>query len=256
MSRTRKAAIVTQLSVLSLLALSNVGVALPVQLNSGYNNGNSTVYPLQPPISTLQDDYWIQIASAPSLPPARAWVLQYPGTPWAAALASTNWIGPRNTVAGAPIQNGQPNYALFRKCFCLLHDFKNPTLTFRIMADDDVQVWVNSLTNVALPPQVGNYGGPPLNSSPSSPSWFRDGLNCIYVWVQDRGGWTGFDLAGTMQADGLYPGAATGVNAEFPCCPATGQPTRFNDDTVVAQLRKIAEQRRLKSAKTPASKPN
>jgi hypothetical protein len=107
---------------------------------------------------------------------------------------------------------------------------------------------------VALQPSVGNYSGPPpqpLQSLPSSPSWFRQGLNCIYVWVQDRGGWTGFDLAGTMQADGLLPGAALGVDSNFPCCAGTGQTTVFNDANVVKQLRGIADERRLKSAKTP-----
>jgi hypothetical protein len=268
MSRTRKAAIVAQLSGISLLALANIGVALPMQLNTGYNNGSSTPYPAPTTfISTTKDDYWIQIASVPNLPPGQAFVLQYPSAPWKPPLALTNWIGPRNTVTSAALQpGGQPNYALFRKCFCLLHDFKNPKLTFSVRADDDVEIWVNSVTNVALPPQAGNAGGTALQSSPSSPSWFRDGLNCMYVLVQDTGGWTGFDLAGTMQADGLYPGAATGVEAQFPCCPAavpsragnlqTRGATIFNDDAMVAQIRKIADARRLKRAKTPVSKPN
>jgi hypothetical protein len=261
MSKTRQVTVAAKLLVLSLLALGNVAVAQQtVHLNTGYNNGNSTAYPPASSPSGTPDQYWITVASVPPLPTAPAWVLKHPGSVWLGALASTNWIGPRKTEAGAPLQAGaQPNYALFKKCFCLLPNFRNPKLTFKVLADDEIQVWVNSLPNVALgPSSAGNFGGPPLQSLPTNPKWFRPGLNCIYVWLQDRGGWMGFDLQGTMEADGLLLGAAMGVDQNFPCCAGTVGSTlkSFNDADVIKQLRGIAEERRRKSAKTPGSRSN
>jgi len=257
MSRTRQVARVVELLVLALLALGRVAMgATTVALNTGYDNGSFAPYPPASQPSTTNDNYWITIASFPNLPVAPAWVLKYPGLPWAPAIASTNWIGPRNTVSSAPITAGQPNYAIFRKCFCLLPNYKNPSLTFQVLTDDASQAWFNSQLNVALPPSPANYGGPPRQSLASSASWFHQGTNCIYLLLEDVGGWTGFDLAGTIQADGLDPLPATGANITFRCPCNAGVPTKFNDEQVVTALRKIAEERRLKRTVPPGRRPN
>src|ERR1019366_7603074 len=107
-------------------------------------------------------------------------------------------------ASGAGTTSNNPGYTIFRKCFCLLPNFTQPTLSFKIRADDTVQVWFNSQLNVALPPSPGNFNSTVLTSAPSSPTWFHAGINCIYVLVEDFGGYAGFDLA-LKQAKVLRP---------------------------------------------------
>jgi hypothetical protein len=226
-----------------------------VPLNTGYNHAIFAAYPLPSGPSTIADNYWINISSFPTTNPAvgPSWVLAAQSA-WAAPFPDSRWISALNTAGSAPgVSGSNPGYTIFRKCFCLLPNFKNPTLSFQVRADNQVQVWFNSVLNVALPPSVGNFNGPPLASQPSSPNWFRTGSNCIFVLVEDQGGLTGFDLTGTIQAYGLLPLPAAGTAQNFGCnCPgATGalQAGAADEDArTVAQIRRIAEERRSRGA--------
>lgn len=238
--------------------------ATTVPLNTGYDHSSFMPYPsVLNPTSTTNDSYWINIASYPPTTPqpAASWVLKYPGLPWFPALPSTNWISARQTVASPPgTSSSNPAYTIFRKCFCLLPHFTQPSATFTLRADDTVQVWFNSQLNVMLPPTQGHYNGPVLTSLPSNPSWFHTGRNCIYVLVEDFGGYMGFDLDGTIQANGLMPLPAAGSGQQFQCpceTPIVGSSSRAarsavkSEDEVVEALKRIAEQRRLERTKKP-----
>ena len=145
-----------------------------------------------------------------------------------------------------------PAYTIFRKCFCLLPNYKNASLSFRVRADDTIQVWVNTQLNVALAPTIGNWNSPtPWASKPSQPSWFRVGRNCIYVLVEDYHGFMGFDLVGSVQADGLMPLPAAGPQQQFqcPCESPTGIASARarasdEDQAVVQAILALAEKRR------------
>lgn len=225
-----------------------------VPLNTGYNYAIYGPYPaVTATASATKDDYWINIASYPPTTPAiaPAWVLQSP-TSWFSPLPSSNWISARNKAASDPstyINN--PSYTLFRKCFCLSSGYSNPQISFVARADDMLQVWLNSQVNVLLPPQSGNFNGVALPSLPSNPAWFHGGLNCVYALVEDTyGGLMGFNLEGTVQANGLGAQPAFGVNQTFSCPCATdsgSNPTLGDIDGghVVTALVEIAEQRRL-----------
>ncbi|HEV7590459.1 MAG TPA: hypothetical protein VGO40_20275 [Longimicrobium sp.] len=242
------------------LSLPAVGAAAMAQttvpLNTGYNHALFAVY--APP--TTPDNYWINIASYPAtMPPSGpAWVIPTP-TAWSAAFPGTRWINARNTAASAPGTSAQnPSYTIFRKCFCLLPNFNSATLSFQVRADNQVQAWFNSVTNVALAPVTGNFNSTPRLSLPSSPSWFHTGTNCIYVLVEDTGVLMGMDLQGTIQANGLMPLPATGVNATFTCPCATGAAGPMarqanEDDGTLAQIVRIAEDRRRARSVAPSN---
>ncbi len=254
------------LSLVALFAFRDLAWSQTVPLNTGYDHSafaryppvppfpQTMPYPPVPPDSQTKDDYWITIASFPNLPVAPSWVLwQVPPPDWAAALPSTNWIGPRKTYLSA---NGttpeNPSYALFRKCFCLLANFKNASLSLRLRADDRVQVWLNTVTTQLVTPKGGNHsGGPLVFGSTQTQSHFQAGRNCLYVLVEDTfGGATGFDLAGSVSALGLLPVPAAGVAQTFgPCqCGGSAQPGRTaeaDDQKVIAEIVKLAEKRRL-----------
>lgn len=73
--------------------------------------------------------------------------------------------------------------------------------------------------------------------------------------LEDTGGYMGFDLEGTIQADGLSPFPALGKDQVFECgcrtpsTPASAKSRVIDDDQeVIRQLIKIAEERRLKRA--------
>jgi hypothetical protein len=170
-------------------------------------------------------------------------------------MPNTRWISAWNTATSqTATSNDNPSYTIFRKCFCLLPNFKNASLEFSVRADDTIQVWFNSQLNVALPPSLGNWGsGLALKSVPSKPKWFRPGKNCIYVLLEDIGGHMGFDLSGTIEADGLMPLPAFGKGQRFDCPCRRGDARRSkasksevaDEKEVIRQLVKIAEKRRV-----------
>ncbi len=251
--------------VLGIAAVALVGLVAPtaaaVPLNTGYNHIGNTVYPTT---GGTIDNYWIRIASY--LPPALtqpvtpAFVLSNVGTPWLPPMPLTNWIGPKTTPASAPgASQANPAYAIFRKCFCLLPNFKNAKLDFTLRADDTVQVWLNTQLNQLVPPSWGNWSwGQPLAGATSNQGQFRVGRNCLYVLVEDFGGHMGFDLLGSVDAVGLLPTPAAGVDQRFLPCPCEQGPAgtslpnarqsspqaSVSDDEVVREIVKIAEARR------------
>ena len=243
----------------TMLLLSTLATG-QVILNTGYNHSSFSPYPPPAPVSTTQDQYWINIASYPTLPTAPAWVIQKAGG-WALPFAATNWIGPRNTYASASgVNPNNPGYSIFRKCFCLLPGYNNVKLDLKqLRADDTVQVWLNSQLNQVLAPSWGNFSGTPLSASTAS--GFRVGPNCVYVLVEDiYGGAMGFDLEGSVTGNGVMPVPAAGVNQSFEPCPCRAGPTvgpdprrteknADDDQQIVNACMKFAEARRAEKQK-------
>jgi len=258
--RSRPVAILVTLLALSPLTLGHLAFGQTiVPLNTGYNHALFAPYPsVTTSTSTTNDNYWINIASYPPTSPAVAssWVLQSQA-PWLPAFPLTSWISARHTIASPPgTGTDNPAYTIFRKCFCLLQNYNNASLSFQIRADDTVQAWFNTQLNTALAPSAGHYNAAPLPSLASNPGWFHVGKNCIYVLLEDFGGYMGFDLTGTIQANGLSPLPALGADQTFDCPCRTAVPgsatskTAVEDDqAVVREIVKIAEERRLKRAK-------
>jgi hypothetical protein len=256
------------------ISISSAAMGQSLPLNTGYNYSNFSLAP-QPPggTSTVQDNYWIKIASyeppATTMTVAPAWVLPAaPPPPWAAPLAVTvgsspigsRWIGPRPVAASPPGSNQQnPAYSIFRKCFCLMPGYQGAQLSFQVRADDSVQVWLNSVTNTLVGPVSGSFNGIPRNGGTSNPAHFQTWRNCLYVLVEDNlGGQMGFDLAGVVSAIGLMPVAGAGTNASFAPCQCGGGPVPAgataaasrrasdpdDDSAVVQAIVRIAEARR------------
>ena len=244
----------------SALTMAFSGAAMAqttMPLNTGYNHATYSPYATPAAVSTIQDNYWIKIASYE--PPASstsvdpAWVIAKGG--WTTPLPNSHWIGPRN-VNTAPTGSSpsNPAYSIFRKCFCLMKNFKDARLNFQMRGDDNVQVWFNSVTNTLVAPQSGQWNGPTINAQ--TQSGFKTGKNCIYVLVEDtQNGQMGFNLAGSVSAQGLMPQPAAGVGQSFEPCkcesngpvPGMAQKTVDEDKAVLAEIVKIAESRRKAS---------
>lgn len=247
------------LSVLAFAATARSQTT--VELNTGFNHASYAPYPMvTTPTSTTSDNYWITVASYPPLTPSTptpAWVERLPGA-WSQPFANTSWIGPRNTTTSAPgTSPTHPSYALFRKCFCLLRNFRNARLDLSVRADDTVQIWLNTQLNQVVPAQPGAANtATPVSGSTQNPSHFVTGRNCLYVLVEDRQPTlTGFDLTGKVSASGLLPLPATGPSQTFePCiCPqptgaSTDRAADVGDQQVIAEILKIAEARRTAGA--------
>jgi len=226
------------------------GAQTIVPLNTGYNQAAFAPYPaVTSTTSTTQDLYWLNIATyPPTAPPVGPSFVISPSGGWTAAYAGTNWISARNSSASASgVTTSVRGYTIFRECFCLMQNYNSAQLSFTAKADDLIQVWVNSITNVALAPVFGNFNGTGIASLPSQPGWFHAGTNCVYALVEDIGGSNGFDLVGTVQANGLAPLPATGATPPvfFPCdCNPSTPNVTPEDDAMVADLLKIAEEHR------------
>src|SRR6267154_6902552 len=193
----------------ALLTFNNVAAigqqTLP--LNTGYDHSVPGPYPtVTTGTSTTNDNYWINIASHPTTNPALgpSWVLQQI-SPWWAAMPSSSWIGARSTVAGGGSSMQDKGYVIFRKCYCLLPGFNQASLTFKIRTDDQGFLYFNSVTNpLGTVPQ--NYNSPtPFSGGTTNQNYFQVGKNCFYVLLEDFGGYMGFDLVGTIKANGLLP---------------------------------------------------
>jgi hypothetical protein len=236
-----------------------------VPLNTGYNHSNSSVYTVG-----QQDNYWINLASSLPTPAGPAYVVQWV-PPWQPDLPAfiypgpvpvpaTKWINARNTINSNVDPVTKTGYSLYRKCFCLM-SFTQAKLVADIRGDDNLTVWLNTVLSTLLPAQQGHYSGPVLQFSTTDQSKFHMGVNCLYVLVEDGGGYTGFDLRGYVSAYGLMPMPAAGTAASFEPCgcnfapphptPTGGAATlrtggEFDDQKVVADILKIAEARRAK----------
>lgn len=273
-----------RLLALTLLSASAAAVGqTTLPLNTGYNHTAFQPYAIPAGVtSNIKDNFWIKIASyeppAPGTTVAPAWVLNpvVSGAPWSPPLttnltnppAASRWIGPRPVTASSPGTSvSNPAYSLFRKCFCLMRGFNKPRLNFQIRGDDNIQVWLNTVTQTLVGPVPGNFNSQPRPGA-ATPAMFRTGRNCIYVLLEDNfaNGHMGFNLAGAVSANGLMPVAGAGIDVSFAPCSCTSPGpghmptgaamkaasagTEADDDSAVVQaILKIAEARRLKNAR-------
>jgi hypothetical protein len=215
-------------------------------LNTGYNYSMFSLDPIPGTVSNIPDNYWIKIASyeppATSVPIAAAWVLNPTIASWL-TLPNARWVGPQPTgTSGGGSSQTNPAYSIYRKCFCLMAGYQNPALSFQLRADNESNAWLNGITNVLVPPSPDSYNTTaPINSRATTPAMFHVGLNCIYVLVQNRGGPTGFTLAGSVSALGLMPIAGAGAGNSFAPCqcgramPATAAGAQLSSRSAEAE---------------------
>jgi len=256
------------LFILITLGVSNPSSAATLPLNTGFDYSNLTTY--SAPSIPANENYWIRIASFPTMAVGASWAVAYnsAGAPWAAPMPGpapqnfpSMWINAFGPTAaspsGASFQN--PAYAIYRKCFCLPAAFTQPRIQGTVRNDDAIQIWLNSQLNTVLPPSPLNMlnTGTPYPINYSDQSKFRLGRNCLYVLVEDTGVHTGFDLAANLTVNtAIPPMIATGPNMSFGTC-SCGQPTlaaamkkmETEDEEVIKQIVKFAEERRLKRTK-------
>lgn len=243
------------LFILLTLGLSNPVSTATLPLNTGYDYSNWNVYP-----ATVNDDYWIRIASYPTMAVGASWAVAHnsAGAPWISPPPGPTgipsmWInafGP--TAAGPGGSVNDPKYAIFRKCFCLPVKFSQPTIRGTVLNDDSIQIWLNSQLNTVVAPTPLNFASP-LTFSYNNQSKFRLGSNCLYALVEDTGGHMGFDLAANLTVvSALPPMIAKGPNMSYePCSCAQGKATdlqkmEMEEQETVRQIIKFAEERRLK----------
>lgn len=249
----------------ALVAISvgseSIAQTTTLPLNTGYDYTIFGLYPAAPTTgnSPILDNYWIKIASyeppTGTVTVAPAWVISPGGWP---TLSGARWLGPRPLAAATPGTSASvPAYSIFRKCFCLMQGFQNPQISIQFRADNQSQVWLNTVTAQLIPASLTSWNATnPLTGSLTDASKFRVGLNCIYVLVEDTGGAIGFVLSGTVTATGLLPvaGAGVGPNPTFGNCscgdsgtPApAGLPTSASaslpdENTVVRAIIELAE---------------
>jgi len=138
--------------------------------------------------------------------------------------------------------------------------FTQAKLLFDVRADDNITVWLNTTLNTILPATQGHYSGTPLQAGTTDQTKFKIGVNCIYVLVEDLGGYMGLDLRGYMSAYGLLPMPASGTATSFAPCGCDFAPkgggvnpaakAETGDQTVVQEIIKIAESRQAARAKS------
>jgi hypothetical protein len=154
------------------------------------------------------------------------------------------------------VQN--PSYIIFRKSFCLLKGFSQAKMSFQVHADDTVQLFLNSQLNQVLPPSGGNWNGPPLSGGTTNQAYFHGGENRLYALVEDTGGHLGFDLVGSVSANGLLPIAGAGTDGSFEPCSCRSGPAGVangakaaldEEQLVINEIVKIAEARRARKQK-------
>jgi hypothetical protein len=257
-ARREKRAATLLLAALLCIAPVAADATTTVPLNTGYNHWLFQPYQVVTnPTSNTPDQYWINIASylTTNPPIGPSWVLQVPSSAWAQPLPGppqSHWISAWKTALNPAVPPFQyPAYTIFRKCFCLSPNFKKETatLSFQMRADDNFQVWFNSILNVARPPTPANHwpGAQIVSSLPSAPHWFKAGRNCIYVLLEDTGGHMGFTLSGTFQADGLAEQPALGPAQTFRCpCGDSIQGIQGMADAdqhIISEIAHIAEER-------------
>jgi hypothetical protein len=248
-------------------------------LNTGYDHSVPGPYmTVSIPISNRQDMYWINLATYPATTPPTgpSWVLKFPGAPWAPAMTYTSgsvtwgssWIGARKTVDGGGSTLDNTGYSIFKKCFCLLPGFNNAFLSFKALTDDKASFYLNTIPN-SLGTVSGNAGGPAFSGGTNNQNYFHVGKNCFFVYLEDQGGWMGFDLVGEIKANGLLPMVAAswnGTDISFEPCPCSnptptsprpgmpnsarvGAQAEYDDQQVINELVKFAEARRTAKQK-------
>ena len=246
------------LTLASISAAASANTTLP--LNSGYNHAVFSPYAVPNLPATASDNYWTEV-SGPAAPLPQAAFVVKPHPAWAGAMADSTWISPTATNASVPGTSGtNPAFFVFRKCFCLMPNYKNPKLSYSIRGDENTMVYLNPAMqmNVLSGPSPANFtaASPIVTGATSNPALFRQGLNCIYVLLMDTGGSVGFNLSGSVTATGLMPvaGTGTGPNPSFAPCQCTsgtkGAKAEVADDRAVVQA--IVREARQRFRQSPA----
>jgi hypothetical protein len=207
------------IAIATVFVVGNSAIAGALPLDTGYDYTNFAPYPappLNPAPSPISDNYWINIASFPTIAVSPAHVID-PNAAWQ-TYPGSRWIGPRN-VWNSNASTDNPYYTIFKKCFCLAPKFNSPSLSFHVRNDDNMQIWLNTVLDTLVGPIPGNYNTPGANvvATAAQLQYLHAGKNCIYVLLEDTGTAMGFDLTGNVNANGLYPFAAAGVDGTFPC---------------------------------------
>jgi len=220
------------LTVVATLIFSSFAIAQnTLPLNTGFDHSSGTPYSIG-----VQDNYWINIASfPPSAPvaPTGSWViLKHPL--WAAPFANTQWISARTTFTSASGTNpSNPAYVIFRKCFCLQPGFTTPSLSLSVRGDDNIEIWLNTITNEVLDSTPGNSGSLSSPILATHTAGFVQGRNCLYVLLEDTFfGATGLNLQGTVSARGSLL-IAQGVAVSFAPCNCLSGPLPTEDKEAV-----------------------
>ncbi len=261
------------LAALAFSAASMASIASTiVKLDTSFNHATAGYFAIG-----TTDSYWQVISKYPlvvPLPVSPANVV--PLGSWF-STGSGNWIS--GFISGTSASGtGQydPGYTIYRKCFCVMPEalVQTPTqssalsLTAKLRADDNVQVWLNnSLSGQLLSPQsqTGHWSSGPAINVVAQTSKFRPYVNCLYVFVEDdQGGRTGFSMTGSVSANfGLWDQAGSADPNSFkPCpCKAPGQHVGGNmarteqiQDEDLQEIVKFAESRRL--ARQKAGRPS
>lgn len=254
-----------------LVSLLCPGLALGqtvVPLNTGFNHSANAVYAPQ-----TQDKFWLNMSTSPTpTPPAGPSSVIQSSAPWLPPLPAvggvpaTNWISAWPTIGGHVDPLTSKGYTLFRKCFCMM-SFSQAKIVFDVRADDNITIWLNGLSNTLLAVSSGQYSNPtPIHVQTTDQSKFKIGVNCLYVLLEDIGGYMGFDLRGTVSAYGLMPmpgmSVGSGTDVTFAPCGCDFRAARsaapntraaFDDENVIKAIVKIAEARRNAKA-SPAKK--
>lgn len=263
------------LSVVAFAGTAQAATAL--DMSTGFNHNSNNLYST---VAGQTDQFWVRVAASANINPQPnttssqyAWTTFNGGVnnpaPWL-PVSGARWISVNQTGGTISSNAANPGYAIYRKCFCLAPNASNVSLNIKALrADDNVQVWLNSITNSVISPTAGNFGGGAALSAnyDNQMAFVRGRKNCVYVLVEDNwiqtGGASGFAMNARVTASsGLWDTAATGLNQEsykpFSDChcdfsggssavgnPQTKQMINESDAEVVASLVKYAEQRRL-----------
>ncbi len=259
MKRKRNLAI----PILMLITLGNSVFAGTLPLNTGYDYPNWTTFPTA---STATERYWIKLATYPATAgtPGNSWVIAPPPVGWSSALNlvigtntySSTWI---SAFGNPPIATGtnaiNTGYAIYRKCFCLPQGYSQPRITGSVRSDDSIQMYLRSQLNTVLPPSQGNHNTTPYTINYTNPAGFRVGTNCLYAYVEDTGGSTGFNFAGEVTANNVTPLIAQGVNMSYAPCACNQGPIGISEQkkfdldekNVVQEIVKMAEAKRIEN---------
>lgn len=267
-------------TILVLLIFSSFATAtVTVPLNSGFDHWFGVPYGTSPSPLGLpkQDNYWINVSNPLNFIPSFAitkygsWLNPMTG----GSGTGSQWVNFQNSWSSATGTNSNnPHFAIYRKCFCLQKGYTGANMRFDLRADDYSAVFFNGSTNILLAPGAGNFGGGlPRNVNTTTGvgistgpyRGFKVGSNCLYVFVEDDGTATGFNLAGEMSVTaGMLGMPAMGPDQSYaPCsCSANGpvadspvknQTKRLaaeEDDTeTIRGILKFAEQRRIERMK-------
>ena len=162
-----------------------------ISFNSGYNQAGGTLLPLGG-----RDDDWTIVAPGAE---RAADVVANPHPNWGAPLPLTRWLS-TDTDRGVSTSATLISY---ERCFCLAEGTRDIGLDLQVRADNVATVLLNGR-------RLGGPGGE-FNRSPlmihqtgsAGDGLFTAGRNCLRIDVNDLGGFTGVDVAGTLAATGL-----------------------------------------------------